>query len=98
MTQQTEVLFTNQWDVRVSDPGLEGAMSHYFETVYLNLVAHIEDTNVHYEFTRKVENQVQAHCIFQNVDELFKFLSEYLGPVALGNIGIKIGKLGLAQT
>ncbi|KMK50943.1 dithiol-disulfide isomerase [[Actinobacillus] muris] len=96
MQTKTEILFSNQWDVRISDPGLEGAMSHYFETVYLNLVAHIDGEKVSYEFTRKVEKEVQTHCIFHQVDELFKFLADYLGPVALGNIGVKIGKLGLA--
>lgn len=95
MTTKTEILFSNQWDVRISDPGLEGAMSHYFETVYLNLAAHIDNGKVVYEFTRKVEKEVQTHCIFHNVDELFKFLADYLGPVALGNIGVKIGQLGL---
>ncbi|MBF0785227.1 dithiol-disulfide isomerase [Muribacter muris] len=96
MQTKTEILFSNQWDVRISDPGLEGAMSHYFETVYLNLVAHIDGEKVSYEFTRKVEKEVQTHCIFHQIDELFKFLADYLGPVALGNIGVKIGKLGLA--
>ena len=96
MSAKTEILFSNQWDVRISDPGLEGALSHYFETVYLKLEAHIDGDKVSYEFTRKVEKEVQTHCIFSNVEELFKFLAEYLGPVALGNIGIKIGKLGLA--
>lgn len=96
MQTKTEILFSNQWDVRISDPGLEGAMSHYFETVYLNLVAHIDGSKVAYEFTRQVEKEVQTHCIFHQVDELFKFLADYLGPVALGNIGVKIGKLGLA--
>lgn len=96
MSIQTEILFSNHWDVRISDPGLEGAMSHYFETVYLDLVAHIEAGKTHYEFTRKVEKSVQTHCIFHDVDELFKFLADYLGPVALGNIGVKIGRLGLA--
>ncbi|AUI67050.1 MULTISPECIES: DUF5377 family protein [Glaesserella] len=96
MSVKSEVLFSNQWDVRISDPGLEGALSHYFETVYLKLEAHIDSEKVSYEFTRKVENEVQTHCIFHNADELFKFLAEYLGPVALGNIGVKIGKLGLA--
>lgn len=55
MSVKSEVLFSNQWDVRISDPGLEGAMSHYFETVYLNLTAHIDANKVSYEFTRKVE-------------------------------------------
>ncbi|MDH2924806.1 hypothetical protein EV693_10216 [Nicoletella semolina] len=96
MTTKIEHLFSNQWDVRVSDPGLEGAISHYFETVSLTLDAHIDDNGTKYEFTRTVEKKVQTHCVFSEIDELFKFLAEYLGPVALGNIGVKIGKLGLA--
>lgn len=92
----TIVLFTNHWDVRISDPGLEGAMSHYFETVYLDLVAHIEPQGIRYEFTRKIENEVKEHALFSQIDDLFKYLSDYLGPVALGNIGVQIGKLGLA--
>lgn len=96
MTTKTELLFSNQWDVRISDPGLEGALSHYFETVELKLEAHIDGEKVRYEFTRTVENEVQTHCIFNHADELFKFLADYLGPVALGNIGVKIGKLNLA--
>ncbi|MGX2948804.1 DUF5377 family protein [Frederiksenia canicola] len=96
MTIKTELLFSNQWDVRVSDPGLEGAMSHYFETVSLKLEAHIDSEKVRYEFTRKVEKEVENHYIFDNVEDLFKFLAEYLGPVALGKIGIQIGKLNLA--
>lgn len=96
MQEKTELLFSNQWDVRISDPGLEGTMSQYFETVSLKLEAHISEEKVRYEFTRKVEKEVQSHCIFDNVDDLFKFLADYLGPVALGNIGVKIGKLNLA--
>lgn len=95
MSVKHELLFSNQWDVRISDPGLEGALSHYFETVYLNLTAYIDGNTVSYEFIRKIEKEVHTHCTFSNVDDLFKFLAEYLGPVALGNIGIKIGKLGL---
>ncbi|WP_301098740.1 DUF5377 family protein [Otariodibacter sp.] len=96
MVKKTELLFTNQWDVRISDPGLEGSMSNYFETVSLKLEAHIENNQASYEFIRKAEKEVEIHRIFDNVDDLFKFLAEYLGPVALGNIGVKIGKLGLA--
>lgn len=96
MQEKTELLFSNQWDVRISDPGLEGTMSQYFETVSLKLEAHISEEKARYEFTRKVEKEVQSHCIFDNVDDLFKFLADYLGPVALGNIGVKIGKLNLA--
>lgn len=95
MSSNSIELFSNQWDVRISDPGLEGAMSHYFETVYLDLHAHISNDGVRYEFTRKVEKTVKEHAIFTDLDELFKFLGEYLGPVALGNIGVKIGKLGV---
>lgn len=35
MTVQTEILFSNNWNVRISDPGEEGAHSHFFETIYL---------------------------------------------------------------
>ncbi|HDR1420155.1 TPA: DUF5377 family protein, partial [Pasteurella multocida] len=31
MTVQTEILFSNNWNVRISDPGEEGAHSHFFE-------------------------------------------------------------------
>lgn len=93
MQTQTEQLFNNQWDVRISDPGLEGAISHYFETVSITLNAHIHSTGVRYEFTRYLENQVDIQRTFDEVDPLFEFLADYLGPVALGHIGIKIGKL-----
>lgn len=96
MSVKTEILFTNHWDVRISDPGLEGAMSHYFETVYLDLVAHVENEAVRYEFTRKVEKEVKEHAVFSDVEEMFKFVANYLGPAALGKIGIQIGKLDLA--
>ena len=96
MSAKSELLFSNQWDVRISDPGFEGSMSHYFETVYLKLEAHIEQDKTTYEFTKTVEKEVQTHCIFHDVEELFRFLAEYLGPVALGKIGIRIGQLGLA--
>lgn len=93
---QAQLLFSNQWDVRVSDPGLEGALSHYFETVSLKLEAYTDGDKVRYEFIRKVEKEVENHYIFDNVDDLFKFLADYLGPVALGKVGIQIGKLNLA--
>lgn len=96
MQTKTEHLFRNQWDVRISDPGLEGAISHYFETVSITLEAHISAGKIRYEFTRLLENNVEEQCLFDDVDELFKFLADYLGPIALGNIGIKIGKLNLA--
>ncbi|HDL1710376.1 TPA: DUF5377 family protein, partial [Mannheimia haemolytica] len=52
--------------------------------------------NVHYEFTRKVEQEVKTHRSFTDVNELFESLGEYLSPVALGNVGVRIGQLGLA--
>lgn len=96
MSVKTEVLFSNHWNVRVSDPGFEGSISHYFETVYITLEAHINGENVQYEFTRKVEDDVKIHRSFTDIDELFEFLGEYLSPVALGNVGVRIGRLGLA--
>ena len=38
MSIKTEVLFNNTWNVRISDPGEEGAQSHFFETIYLTLI------------------------------------------------------------
>ncbi|QLB19838.1 DUF5377 family protein [Mannheimia granulomatis] len=95
MSVKTEVLFSNQWNVRVSDPGFEGSLSHYFETVYITLEAHINDENVQYEFTRKVEDEIKIHRSFTDIDELFEFLGEYLSSVALGNVGVRIGQLCL---
>ena len=85
MSIKTEVLFNNTWNVRISDPGEEGAQSHFFETIYLTLTAYFEGENVRYEFVRKVEE----------LGELFKFLGDYLDPVSLGNLGVKIGHLGV---
>lgn len=96
MSVKTEVLFSNHWNVRVSDPGFEGSPSHYFEKVFLTLEAHIDGKNASYEFTRKVEEGVKIHRTFTDVNELFEFLGEYLSPVALGNVGVRIGQLGLA--
>ena len=50
MSIKTEVLFNNTWNVRISDPGEEGAQSHFFETIYLTLTAYFEGENVRYEF------------------------------------------------
>ncbi|MGQ0286863.1 DUF5377 family protein [Pasteurellaceae bacterium 22721_9_1] len=97
MAVTTEVLFNNTWNVRISDPGEEGAKSHFFETIYITLEAHIDNDNVVYEFTRKIENDVKIDRTFSDVNELFKFLAEYLDPVALGNLGVKIGALGLVK-
>lgn len=96
MSVKTEVLFNNQWNVRVSDPGFEGSLSHYFESVFLTLEAIIEDENVRYEFIRKVEDEVKIKRSFTDVNELFEFLGEYLSPIALGNVGVRIGQLNLA--
>ncbi|MDO4627208.1 MAG: DUF5377 family protein [Pasteurellaceae bacterium] len=96
MTNKTELLFNHTWNVRISDPGEEGAHSHFFETIYLTLQAHINGKDVRYEFTRKVENEVKIHRYFTDLSELFKFLGDYLDPIALGLLGVKIGQLGLA--
>jgi len=97
MTVKTEILFNNTWNVRISDPGEEGAQSHFFETIYITLEAHIHGDNVQYEFTRKVEDQIKIKKVFTDVDELFIDLSEQISPVALGHLGIKIGNLGLVK-
>lgn len=93
----TQTLLSNTWNVRISDPGEEGAQSHFFETIYITLQAHIEGEAVRYEFTRKVENEVKIQRSFVDLNELFKFLADYLDPVSLGNLGVKIGQLGLGK-
>lgn len=97
MSKQTQLLYSNNWNVRISDPGEEGANSHFFETIYITLEAYIDSTEVSFEFTRKVENDVKINRTFNQLDELFKFLADYLDPVSLGNLGVKIGQLGLAK-
>ena len=42
MSNQPQVLFNNTWNVRISDPGEEGAKSHFFETIYLTLTAYLK--------------------------------------------------------
>lgn len=96
MSVKTEVLFSNHWNVRVSDPGEEGNVNHFFETVFLTLEAKIEGDCAIYEFTRKVEENVKIQRSFTDLNELFEFLGDYLSPVALGNVGVRIGQLGLA--
>ena len=93
---KTEILFSNNWNVRVSDPGEEGNVNHFFETVYLTLEVKIENAKATYEFVRKVEDDVKVQRQFTELDELFEFLGQYLSPVALGNVGVKIGQLNLA--
>ncbi|WP_443090898.1 DUF5377 family protein [Basfia succiniciproducens] len=97
MSVKTELLFSNTWNVRISDPGEEGAHSHFFETIYITLEAYIDGDNVSYEFTRKVEDEVKIKHNFTQLDELFKFLADYLDAVSLGNLGVKIGQLGLVK-
>lgn len=96
MSVKTEVLFSNNLNVRISDPGEEGASSHFFEKIYITLEAHIDNDNVVYEFTRKVEDQVKINRRFTDLNELFKFLGDYLDPVSMGFLGVKIGALGQA--
>lgn len=93
MSIKTERLFSNEWNVRISDPGEEGTHSHFFEKIYITLDAHIDGEKITYEFTRKVEDQVKINRTFSDLTELFKFLGEYLDPVSLGILGVNIGHL-----
>ena len=95
MSNRTEFLFNTTWNVRISDPGEEGARSHFFETVYLTLTAHFEENGIRYEFVRRVEDQVKVKRSFTELNELFKFLGDYLDAVSLGILGVKIGNLGV---
>ncbi|CUU53243.1 DUF5377 family protein [Actinobacillus pleuropneumoniae] len=96
MSVTTEILFSNHWNVRVSDPGEEGNVNHFFETVFITLEVKIDGDNIRYEFTRKVEEDVKIQRSFTDVNELFEFLGDYLSPVVLGNVGVRIGQLKLA--
>ena len=95
MSIKTEVLFNNTWNVRISDPGEEGAQSHFFETIYLTLTAYFEGGNVRYEFVRKVEDQVKNQTLIYRIKWVIQVLRDYLDPVSLGNLGVKIGNLGV---
>ncbi|HHF1397617.1 TPA: DUF5377 family protein, partial [Haemophilus influenzae] len=53
MSKQPQILLNNTWNVRISDPGEEGAKSHFFERIYLTLTAYFEENNIRYEFVRK---------------------------------------------
>ncbi|PVX41311.1 hypothetical protein C8D76_1027 [Pasteurella langaaensis DSM 22999] len=97
MSATTTLLYSNNWNVRISDLGEEGTHSHFFETIYITLEAHVDGENVQYEFTRKVENEVKIHRTFTDLNELFIFLADYLDAVSLGNLGVKIGQLGLVK-
>ena len=67
MTVKTEILFNNTWNVRISDPGEEGAKSHFFETIYVTLEAHINGNETNYTFTRQVEDQIKIKKDFKNL-------------------------------
>ena len=54
----------------------------------------MEET-IRYEFVRRVEDQVKIKRDFTDLQELFKFLGDYLDPVSLGLLGVKIGNLGV---
>ncbi|OOF40642.1 dithiol-disulfide isomerase [Rodentibacter rarus] len=95
MSNKTEILFNTTWNVRISDPGEEGTHSHFFETVYLTLTAHFEENRIRYEFVRRVEDQIKIQRSFTELNELFKFLGDYLDAVSLGVLGVKIGNLGV---
>ena len=95
MSKQPQILLNNTWNVRISDPGEEGAKSHFFETIYLTLTAYFEENNIRYEFVRKVEDQIKIQRSFTELNELFKFLGDYVDPVSIGLLGVKIGNLGI---
>ncbi|HHF4445519.1 TPA: DUF5377 family protein [Haemophilus influenzae] len=94
MSKQPQILLNNTWNVRISDPGEEGAKS-LFETIYLTLTAYFEENNIRYEFVRKVEDQIKIQRSFTELNELFKFLGDYFDPVSIGLVGVKIGNLGI---
>ena len=95
MSKQPQILLNNTWNVRISDPGEEGAKSHFFETIYLTLTAYFEENNIRYEFVRKVEDQINIQRSFTELNELFKFLGGYFDPVSIGLVVVKIGNLGI---
>ncbi|HHF3823951.1 DUF5377 domain-containing protein [Haemophilus influenzae] len=95
MSKQPQILLNNTWNVRISDPGEEGAKSHFFETIYLTLTAYFEENNIRYEFVRKVEDQIKIQRSFTELNELFKFLGGYFDPVSIALVGVKIGNLGI---
>ncbi|HHF3843830.1 TPA: DUF5377 family protein [Haemophilus influenzae] len=95
MSKQPQILLNNTWNVRISDPGEEGAKSHFFETIYLTLTAYFEENNIRYEFVRKVEDQIKIQRSFTELNELFKFLGGYFDPVSIGLVGVEIGNLGI---
>lgn len=94
MSLHTLSLYSNTWTVRISDPGEEGTFNHLFETTTVNLSAtKATNTTWHYRFTRQVEDKIQQEQEFTQLDDLFRFLGDFLDPVSLGQIGVKIGQL-----
>ncbi|AWX15993.1 dithiol-disulfide isomerase [Mergibacter septicus] len=95
MSLQTQLLYSNTWTVRISDPGEEGTFNHLFETTKVNLIAKKEtnSSNWHYYFTRQIEDKIEQYQEFTQLDDLFKFLGDFLDPVSLGQIGVKVGQL-----
>lgn len=96
MSAQTHELFSKSWKVRVSDPGHEGSLSHYFETASITLTAYTSDSQVHYQYRYKMEDKLIEQHDFYDVESLFTFLGHSFSPVNLGILGIQLGKLGLA--
>ncbi|MFC0323796.1 DUF5377 family protein [Gallibacterium melopsittaci] len=90
---QTYPLYQNSWVIRQRDPGEEGARNHLFETVSIQLDAVYANKTFHYQFMRKVEEQIEFTQQFSDLESLFKFLGESLDPVSLGLLGVKIGQL-----
>ncbi|PJG85634.1 DUF5377 family protein [Conservatibacter flavescens] len=95
MASKRELLFANNWTVRISDPGEEGAHSHLFETTYVTLEAEINQAEINYLFTRKTEDKIEIQQTFTDLKELFKFVADYMDAVSLGLLGVKIGQLTL---
>lgn len=90
---KTYPLYQNSWVVRQSDPGEEGARNHLFETISIQLDALYAEQGMTYQFTRKVEDTIEYVKKFNQLDDLFKFLGDFLDPVSLGLLGVKIGQL-----
>ncbi|TCJ98006.1 hypothetical protein EV694_1604 [Volucribacter psittacicida] len=93
MSIEKQPLFSNSWTVRIGDPGEEGANSHLFETTYVDLEAYWQGEQLHYCFTRKIEEHIELQQEFIDLKELFKFLQDYMDPISLGLLGVNIGKL-----
>ncbi|QIW14912.1 dithiol-disulfide isomerase [Pasteurellaceae bacterium RH1A] len=86
-------LYENSWQIRVSDPGEEGAHSHLFETTSVTLSAEPKGKDLVYHFLRKTEERVEQEITLEQSNELFKLMADYLDPVGMGNLGVQIGLL-----